>query len=567
MSLRSMFLLAACLLITASVAAAPLGTGFTYQGSLKANGNAAPDGTYDLRFTLFASDSGGMALAGPLTFPAQPVSGGVFTVSLDFGAGFDGQARFLQVEVRGPGDPDFVALQPRQPVTPTPYALRAAAVTDDSIVAANIQTGAIAAGKIAANAVAANEIVDASVGTAELADGSVTTPKLADAAVQGSKLAPGVVTASKVNPFEIQLRVAALCPRGAPMIGITQAGQPICDHPTRSVAGIFGERVGLAIRGDGRPLMVLPGPRLYDCADANCNSATLTLAPGGLPGGNDVSLALRSDGLPVLAYAGSSGGNQYVVICGNATCSAGNTVRTVAGDSYGAFTQVALRADNTPVMVYFDNSFNNKVVACNDPNCAAPTITTVVAGSAQLSPSAFRIRPNGTPVIALRTFGFPTHALYDCNDANCSSGTLRSLAPGISTRFPLGLAVRPDNRPLVSSSDFSNGFLHDCNDAGCSTNTRRDFLAAETFAHSALVLRGDGRPLVAYIQSGTGTLKLFDCSLSACASGASRPIDQTQTFGDAQIAMVLRPDGRPVLAYPAGAGEYRLLMCTTPACQ
>jgi hypothetical protein len=547
--------------------AAPIATGFTYQGSLKANGSIAPDGDYDLRFTLYASDSGGSALAGPLSLAAQPVVDGAFTVALDFGAAFDGNPRFLQIEVRRSGDADFVLLQPRQAITATPYALRAAAVDNDSIVASSIQSGAISAGKIAADAVGASEIVDASVGTTELADGSVTFPKLADNAVGNSKLAPGAVDASKVNPFQIQLRVAALCPRGAPMIGLTQTGQPICDHPLRSIGSLGGERVGLVIRADGRPLLALPGPRLYDCIDANCSSATLTLQPGGLPAGNDVSLALRSDGLPVLAYGGPSGGNQTLAICGNTTCSSGNIVRTPASDSFGAFSHVALRADNTPVMVYFDNSFNTKLVACNDANCASPTTTTLVAAGVSLSPSAFRIRPNGSPVLALRSFGHPTHALYDCNNATCTSGTLRNLASGIGSRFVLGLAVRSDNRPVVSNSDFSNGFLHDCSDAACSANTRRDFLSNETFGQSTLTLRADGRPLVAYLQAGTATLKLFDCNNAECSSGTSRPIDQTQAFGDAQIALALRSDGRPVLAYPAGNSEYRLLMCATAACQ
>ncbi|MCI1711249.1 MAG: hypothetical protein LKM32_00665 [Chiayiivirga sp.] len=545
MRIRAYLLLLFCLCWSALVSAAPLATGFTYQGSLKANGSAAADGDYDFQFTLYAADTGGSPLAGPVNVMAQTVSEGVFTAALDFGAAFDGSPRFLEIQVRKVGDPAFVVLSPRQAVTPTPYALRAASVTDNTIVA--------------------NNIVDASVGTAELADGSVTFPKLADNAVGNSKIGPGVVTASKVNPFEIQLRVAALCARGAPMIGITQAGQPICDHPLRSIPGIGGERVGLVIRADGRPLLALPGPRLYDCDDAECSSATVT--SGGMPSGNDVALALRSDGRPVLAYGGPSGGAQNLVICGNATCSAGNVVRTPASDSFGAFSHVAVRADNTPVMVYFDGSFNNKVVACNDANCAAPTITTVVPGSAQLSPSAFRIRPNGTPVIALRSFGHPTHALYDCNDANCSSGTLRSLVQGIGSRFVLGLAVRSDNRPVVSSSDFSNGFLHDCSDAGCSANLRRDFLSNETFGQSALTLRADGRPLVFYNQAGTGTLKLFDCNNTECSSGTARPVDQSQAFGDAQLAIALRADGRPVMAYPAGSGEFRLLMCATPACQ
>jgi len=65
---------------------------FTYQGQLTANGSPV-SGIYDLQFTMYDADSGGSALAGPLTNSAVPVSSGVFTVALDFGPGvFDGVA-------------------------------------------------------------------------------------------------------------------------------------------------------------------------------------------------------------------------------------------------------------------------------------------------------------------------------------------------------------------------------------------------------------------------------------------------------------------------------------------
>lgn len=534
--------------------AAPLATGFTYQGSLKANGSPAANGTYDFQFTLYGVDIGGSPLAGPVNVMAQPVTEGVFTAALDFGAAFDGSPRFLEIQVRKVGDPAFVVLSPRQAVTPTPYALRAASVTDNTIVA--------------------NNIVDASVGTAELADGSVTFQKLADNAVQGNKLAPGSVNASKVNPFEIQLRVAALCARGAPMIGITQAGQPICDHPSGSVVNINSDRVAVVVRSDGRPLMAVAGPRLYDCQNVACTTATETYLPGngtGIPQGNDVSLALRAtDGLPVLAFAAPSGGAQHLLICGTLSCSAGNTIRTLASDSFGAMSWVAVRSDNVPVVGYFANAaggYENHLAVCNDVTCSSHVMRNLV-GTEGHSMAGLRIRPNSTPVVVLRQFTAQTHALYDCNDTSCSSGTVRSLAQGLAGRFVPSLAVRSDNRALVANASFTTGsFLHDCVDAGCSSNNTRVFSAGQTFNQSALAIRSDGRPLVAYVESGTNTLKLFDCANADCTSGSARALDQVQIGSDEQISLTVRSDNRPVLAYPVDNNQVRLLMCASAGCQ
>lgn len=100
------------------------GTAFTYQGRLVENGSPA-NGSYDLRCTLYDALSGGSAVAGPIT-NASAVSNGLFTVALDFGLGaFTGTNRWLEIGVRTNGGGLFIPLNPRQQVTPTPYAIMA----------------------------------------------------------------------------------------------------------------------------------------------------------------------------------------------------------------------------------------------------------------------------------------------------------------------------------------------------------------------------------------------------------------------------------------------------------
>src|SRR5262245_52360707 len=87
------------LLISASQSpqAASLGTAFTYQGRLTDNG-APANGNYDLRFRLFNAPSAGVLVGSPQTNSPVAVSNGLFTVSLDFGAGiFNGSAYWLEI--------------------------------------------------------------------------------------------------------------------------------------------------------------------------------------------------------------------------------------------------------------------------------------------------------------------------------------------------------------------------------------------------------------------------------------------------------------------------------------
>ncbi len=101
------------------------GSGFTYQGHLN-DGGAAANGTYDLRFALFDAANGGNQVGLSLTNSGLAVITGSFGVSLDFGANaFTGGARWLELGARTNGEVAFLTLSPRQPITPTPYALYA----------------------------------------------------------------------------------------------------------------------------------------------------------------------------------------------------------------------------------------------------------------------------------------------------------------------------------------------------------------------------------------------------------------------------------------------------------
>jgi hypothetical protein len=109
------------------------GTAFTYQGRLNTNG-VAYTGAAEFQFTLWDAASGGSAVAtnNPASLVAT-VTDGLFTVTLDFGLNpFNGQPRFLDTEVRTVIGP-FTTLTPRQPITATPYALRALNLTTNGL--------------------------------------------------------------------------------------------------------------------------------------------------------------------------------------------------------------------------------------------------------------------------------------------------------------------------------------------------------------------------------------------------------------------------------------------------
>ena len=109
---------------TTAIAQGSFGTGFTYQGRLTLSGSPVTEAC-DFQFTLMSDPVTASQVGSPVSALNVPVTEGLFTVVLDFGSSvFDGQARWLEIEVRCPaGLGSFETLAPRQELTPTPYAL------------------------------------------------------------------------------------------------------------------------------------------------------------------------------------------------------------------------------------------------------------------------------------------------------------------------------------------------------------------------------------------------------------------------------------------------------------
>lgn len=120
-----------------ATAHAQIGSAFTYQGKLHFDGVPA-NGTYDMRFSAFNATGG---LFPPvICVDGVQVVDGLFTVVLDFGPTNFGlqRVRQLQIEVRSDFTPNncgtgaYTLLEPRQELTPAPYALQTRGLLTDA---------------------------------------------------------------------------------------------------------------------------------------------------------------------------------------------------------------------------------------------------------------------------------------------------------------------------------------------------------------------------------------------------------------------------------------------------
>lgn len=94
-----------------------------YQGSLRAS-NLPANGTYDIRFSLHTSASGGSTLQSADVLGVNVVDG-LFSTTLPFDPALYGASagRWIGIAVRASGSGSFTDLLPRQPLSPAPVAL------------------------------------------------------------------------------------------------------------------------------------------------------------------------------------------------------------------------------------------------------------------------------------------------------------------------------------------------------------------------------------------------------------------------------------------------------------
>ena len=116
---------------SAPAAAVPVGTAFTYQGSLT-QGELPANGAFDFQFILFDASTLGNQVGGPVVVEDVVVTDGIFTVLIDFGPGaFGGDGRWLDIGVRPGVDTGlFTILIPRHELTSTPYAIWASSAAN-----------------------------------------------------------------------------------------------------------------------------------------------------------------------------------------------------------------------------------------------------------------------------------------------------------------------------------------------------------------------------------------------------------------------------------------------------
>ena len=233
-----------------------------------------------------------------------------------------------------------------------------------------------------------------------------------------------------------------------------------------------GGYTSIAIGSNGYPVISYydytnSALKVAACTTAGCTvTPTISTIDSVDVVGSESSIAIGDNGYPVISYSDSTNDALKVAACTNADCTGTPTITTVDSDGIvGQFTSIAIGDNGYPVISYEDtSSWPNiylKVAACTTTDCTGtPTITTVdsIGGAGRYSSIA--IGDNGYPVISYYDVTNEALKVAACTTTDCT-GT-----PSIMTVDSDGnvgqytsIAIDDNGTPIISYLDSANNDL------------------------------------------------------------------------------------------------------------
>lgn len=399
------------LLLSVAPIFAAVGTAFTYQGLLNESDSPAT-GIYEFRFRLYATDTDFTDLAAWRTNNNVPVTNGLFMTKIDFGDVFHGDVRWLDIGSRTNGSPsDFTPLNPREELTPTPYAMFA--------------TTAGLANSIAPNSVTAGGLASNAVITASIANGTVV--RSLNGLTDTVRLSEGANVSFTTNGNTLQISASGGATSGwalggnggttsANFVGTTD-NQPL-ELRVNNASGIKARALRLVATADSP--QVIGGPSVNTVA-AGMQGATI--AGGG-------SIATYGSPFPnqIFAYHGTIGGG-----LGN-TISADAYESTIAGGNQNKIAPGAFRSTIGGGIL---NTISNgtATISGGSQNVAGYEGATVGGGAGNIATGYYSTVGGGSGSLALNDYA--TVAGGHENQASGSQSTVTggsgNLASGIGS--------------------------------------------------------------------------------------------------------------------------------------
>jgi len=331
---------------------------------------------------------------------------------------------------------------------------------------------------------------------------------------------------------------------------------------TLDSGGNVGQYSSLAINSQGFPVIsyvdnTTQSLKLAACKDASCSPGTLTLTTVVAGGVNfDTSLVLKQD-LPIISYYDDLTRNLKLVVCQDAICQSTNPPILVdTNQNVSQSSSLVLNRQGQLVIGYYDRTNSDLKLAICTNSCNSKIIipgnsTTSIQGEVSLT-----LTSQDYPIISYYDNYSGQLKLAKCTDATgntCYSVTLDNGNSGFGDVGMYSSVKLDQDSPIVSYYDLINGDLKlaKCKDSGCSITSTQVVEAApkSVGSHSSLAINNQGFPVISYFDDTNGHLKLARCSNATCAPPVNLiAVDGVGWVGE-YTSLALNGQGQPVISY------------------
>ncbi len=378
----------------------------------------------------------------------------------------------------------------------------------------------------------------------------------------------------------IPFLVLFLCNAVSAATIVTIDAGPVAGHPSIAI-GVDGFPVIAYETADGRL-------RLAKCADVDCTTqsrAYISDPPTGTTAGRYNSVAIGADGNPAIAFYDTVDVALKLVKCSSSNCAGGGAeFRTIDPGPYVPIdVALAFDADGKAAFAYQDASQQALMLArCANAGCGNVNIEVLapLAGGVHHGQhAAIAIGLNGAPVVSGRQWS-TQHTALDfiiCAEQPCT-GPLQRLFGGVGQPIDNpAMALRADFRPAfayhgVNTDSLIFGWCEDADCSGSRNSRVLDDGSLGAGAYTAIAVREDGRPVIAYqkrvtVAGGANALYVVECNDSNCAVSRNVEVDLHGSDTGVDPAIAIGADGGTVIAYfDASASSLMLAKCSARGC-
>jgi hypothetical protein len=310
---------------------------------------------------------------------------------------------------------------------------------------------------------------------------------------------------------------------------------------------------------------------------------SVTAVDASIAGGLFTSITTGADGLPIISYQNGSAQDLKVTHCGNTACNAGNKITSLdTAGAVGLYTSIAIGSDGLPIISYQDGTNANlKVAHCGDVACSTPcgvggtTCPVIDAGTAFFS--SITIGSDGLPIISYQDITNSDLKVAHCADVACAASTAFTVdSTGVMGAYP-SITIGADQLPVVSYKDDSSDNLKvaRCGDILCSTAcgvggtvcTVVDASANDVGLHTSITIGPDLLPVISYFDNTADDLKVLHCGNTDCSAGNTATTVAGASAEGEYSAITRGPDGLPTITYYDGAADdLKILYCQDATC-